>query len=115
MEKKHKVGIVVAIIVGLSIIVGAIIAKSKAPADNDSKYLDAMRKCTVMEAADIYTTGIGGDKSTAFEDAKETCKSWHREWLEKDFYDSVYEDWENRKTETIEGKNLDYYLNVLGW
>lgn len=125
MEKKSKIAIIIAVVIGIAIIGGAVATNNKKSSDNDTKpvevsknedkYLDALRKCTVMEAADIYTTGIGGNKSTAFEDAKETCKSWQKEWREKDFYDAVYTDWENRKSETIEGKDLNYYLEVLGW
>ena len=82
---------------------------------SDEERLDALRKCTVMEAADIYNTGIGGNKNTAFDDAKNTCERNYESWSKKDFHDAVYEDWENRKNEVIEGKNLEYYLNVLGW
>lgn len=82
---------------------------------NDEERLDALRKCTVMEAADIYTTGIGGNPNTAFEDAKATCDGWYSKWGQKDFYDAVYTDWEDRKNETIDGKDLSYYLSILGW
>lgn len=78
-------------------------------------YMDAMRKCTVTEAADIYNIGIGQKSSNIFNDARETCEGYYKNWSEKDFYEAVYTDWENRKNETIDGKNLEYYLEILGW
>lgn len=81
----------------------------------DDEYTDAMKKCTVMEGVDIYRTGVGGNRNTAFEDAQKTCLSWYQQWGEKDFYDAVNEDWENRKSEVVDGHNLEYYLSILGW
>lgn len=83
--------------------------------DDENKYMDTLRKCTVMEAADIYNTGVGGNKNTAFTDAKETCLDWYVEWGKEDFYKAVDTDWETRKSEVIEDKELNYYLNTLGW
>ena len=85
------------------------------PAKEESKTdsLEFLRKCTVMEAADIYETGIGGNKNTAFDDALETCRKWEREW--NDFEEVVEADWKNRKDEKIEGKPLEHYLEILGW
>ena len=54
----------------------------------DSKknnYMDALRKCTVMEAADIYTTGIGKKSDNVFNDAKVTCESFYEQWGKKIF------------------------------
>lgn len=124
--RKNKISIIVALVVGAMIIFGTIAAKNANVSDNanggqtnnsksDDKYMDAMRKCTVMEAADIFRTGVGGKKNNAFEDARTTCSQWYRDWTEKDFYDAVYEDWENRKTEVVDGHNLEYYLSILGW
>lgn len=125
MNKKNKIAIIVAVIVGLAIIGGTIATKNKTSGNNDDKqveisktndkYLDALRKCTVMEAADIYNTGIGRKSSNVFDDAKATCEGWYSDWGEKDFFDAVYTDWDNRKSETIEDKDLNHYLNVLGW
>lgn len=83
--------------------------------EDGHSYLDALRKCTVMEAADIYTTGIGKKSDNAFNDARVTCDSWYLDWGEDDFFDAVYTDWENRKTEQVDGQPLTYYLDVLGW
>lgn len=91
------------------------ISKSK-PSNNNSNSnnsMDALRKCTVMEAADIYTTG--GNSGSAFNDAKKQCESWYKQWGEKDFLEVVNEDWNNRQNEQIEGKPLSHYLDVLGW
>lgn len=78
-------------------------------------YMDALRKCTVTEAADIYNTGIGGDRNHAFDDAKETCQKWYKDWGEKDFIETSNINWEDRKGEVIEGKTLQEYLDALNW
>ena len=87
--------------------------------NNDNKsngaYMDALRKCTVMEAADIYNTGIGGNRNTAFDDAKETCLSWYKSWGEEEFIEVSNLDWDDRKSEMIDGENLEHYLSILGW
>lgn len=75
--------------------------------------LEFLRKCTVMEAADIYASGIGGSRGSAFDDALKTCQSWEREW--NDFEEIVEADWSIRKDEEIDGKPLSHYLEVLGW
>ena len=81
---------------------------------NDS-YMDALRKCTVMEASDIYTTGVGKKTDNVFNDAKTTCEGFKDMLGEKDFISTVAEDWKNRQNEQIEGKPLSYYLDILGW
>ena len=68
-----------------------------------------------MEAADIYTTGIGKKSDNVFNDARVTCDGWYSDWGEKDFFDAVYTDWENRKTEQVDGEPLTHYLDILGW
>lgn len=83
--------------------------------DNKNEYMDALRKCSVMEAADIYTTGVGKKSDNAFNDGRETCESWYKQWGEKDFIEAVTEDWKNRQNEEIDGKPLSYYLDILGW
>ncbi len=80
-----------------------------------SNYMDALRKCTVMEAADIYTTGVGKKSDNVFNDGRETCESFYKQWGEKDFIDTVNADWESRQNEQIDGKPLTHYLDVLGW
>ena len=78
-------------------------------------YMEALRKCSVMEAADIYTTGIGHKSDNVFNDGRATCESFYNQFGEKDFIETVNLDWENRKNETIEGKPLSHYLDILGW
>lgn len=79
---------------------------------------EAMRKCTVMEAYDIYATGIGKKSKNIFNDGRETCTEFLRETYHNDeekFIAAVNIDWENKKGELIDGKNLEYYLSILGW
>jgi LAS superfamily LD-carboxypeptidase LdcB len=83
--------------------------------NNNYEYMDALRKCSVMEAADIYTTGVGKKSDNVFNDGRETCESWYKQWGEKDFLEAVNEDWKNRQNEEIDGKPLSYYLDILGW
>lgn len=82
---------------------------------NDDSYMDALRKCTVMEASDIYTTGVGKKTDNVFNDAKATCEGFKDMLGEKDFINTVAEDWKNRQNEQIEDKPLSYYLDILGW
>ena len=77
--------------------------------------MDALRKCSVMEAADIYTTGIGKKSDNVFNDGRASCESWYQQWGEKEFISIVEEDWKSRQNEQIEGKPLSYYLDILGW
>ena len=51
----------------------------------EHSYIDALRKCTVMEAADIYTTGIGKKSDNVFNDARVTCDGWYSDWGENDY------------------------------
>ena len=83
--------------------------------NNNDTYMDALRKCTVMEASDIYTTGVGKKSDNVFNDAKTTCERFKNTLGEKDFIETVTEDWKNRQNEQIEGKTLSYYLDQLGW
>lgn len=79
---------------------------------------EAMRKCTVMEASDIYRTGIGKKSKNVFNDGREACTEFLRETYNNDeekFINAVNIDWANRKNEEIQGKNLEYYLSILGW
>lgn len=89
----------------------------KESSNNTSKnnYIDALRKCSVMEAADIYTTGIGKKSDNVFNDGRASCESWYQQWGEKEFISIVEEDWKNRQNEQIDGKALSYYLDILGW
>ena len=80
-----------------------------------NNYMDALRKCSVMEAADIYTTGVGKKSDNVFNDGRKTCESFYQQLGEKDFIDTVNEDWDNRKNEQIDGKPLSHYLDILGW
>lgn len=82
-------------------------------ADTSVDLTSYLKKCTVMEASDLYSTG--NTTGNVFDKAKETCQKWYDQFGEKDFIDSINEDWENRKDEQIEGKPLTEYLDILNW
>lgn len=82
--------------------------------DSDEKNI-AMRKCTAMEAADIYTTGIGKKSDNIFKDAKDTCQSFYNGGTADSFYEAINIDWNNRSEEIIDNKPLSYYTDKLGW
>lgn len=80
--------------------------------------LDTMRKCTVMEAADIYTTGYGAKSDNVFNDARDTCYNFLKYTYHSNNYEfdkAVDIDWKHRKSEQVDGKDLEYYLSILGW
>ena len=81
--------------------------------DSKNEYMDALRKCSVMEAADIYNTGIGKKSENVFNDGREICESRYKQLGEKTFLETVNEDWKNRNNEEIDGKPLGYYLDIL--
>ena len=75
---------------------------------------DAKRKCTVMEAADLNRAG----NSDIFGNAKTNCESMYASVYKYDqdlFIGDVTTDWNSRKNELINGNNLTYHLNNLGW
>lgn len=85
--------------------------------DNTEAFMDAKRKCTVMEASDLYNFG-GAKSNNVFNDAREWCEqelvSTYKN--NKDEFIKVVEtDWGSRKDEQVDGKDLSYYLSVLGW
>lgn len=84
--------------------------------DNASNEEDLgyLRKCTVMEAADLHNTG-GQKTDNLFNEAKKTCDSWLQEWGKDDFYEAIDVDWKNRSGELIDGKPLTDYIDQLGW
>jgi hypothetical protein len=120
------IGIVIVAFIALCVIIA--IASPKTDEDKavesdvqqlaDDVFTDHLRKCTVMEASDIYTTGIGGDKNTSFEDGRKFCESQFASTYNNDkdkFIADVKIDWETRKNEVIEDNNLEHYLSILGW
>ena len=88
---------------------------SQSPIPSNSTPMDALRKCSVMEAADIYTTGIGQKTDNVFNDGRATCETMRDSFGESEFIEIIDTDWENRKSELIDGKPLSYYLGILGW
>lgn len=83
--------------------------------ENREDWVVAMKKCMVMEGADIYNTGIGKKSNNVFDDARETCNGWYNDWGEDEFYSAVNEDWSNRQNEEIDGKPLTYYIEILNF
>lgn len=96
------------------IVIAFIVVWGLGNAKHESKE-KAWRKCTVMEAADIYSTSAEDNKKSSFKDARITCEKWINDWGESDFINIVESDWNERKDELIEGKSLDYYLSILDW
>lgn len=72
-----------------------------------------MRKCTVMEASDLYTQNI--ESNNVFDDGLKQCDSIRKTMSDEEFIEIIKEDWKNRKDEEIEGHNLEYYLGTLRW
>lgn len=84
----------------------------------EESFMDSKRKCTVMEAFDIHTTGFGTKSDNAFNDGREFCEHLLKDVYkgsEVAFMKDVDADWSNRKHETIDGKDMTYYLGILGW
>lgn len=85
---------------------------------NENAFMDAMRKCTVMEGYDIHTTGFGAKSDNVFNDGREFCEStWRTDYEDNRdlFINTVEADWSDKKDLEVEGKTLSYYLSVLGW
>ena len=55
-------------------------------------YKRCLKMCAVMEAADIYTTGIGKKSNNAFNDGRASCELCYSEWGEREFIEIVSED-----------------------
>ena len=93
-------------------------SQTKEENKSEDKFTDALRKCSVMEGIDIYTTGIGGKGGNYFDDAKETCES-HIETIyngDRDkFITNTNIAWDEVKDEEVDGHTYSYYLEILGW
>lgn len=82
---------------------------------SEPAYMEYLRKCTVMEAYDIITTGVGNKSGNPYVDAKKTCETFYSSFGEKDFIDAVSTDWNSEQTNTIDGKPLTDCIKDLGW
>lgn len=82
---------------------------------SEPAYMEYLRKCTVMEAYDIVTTGVGNKSGNAYVDAKKTCEGFYSSFGEKDFIDAVSTDWNSEQNNTINGKPLTECIKDLGW
>lgn len=82
---------------------------------SEPAYMEYLRKCTVMEAYDIITTGVGNKSGNAYADAKKTCEGFYSSFGEKDFIDAVSTDWNSEQNNTINGKPLTECIKDLGW
>jgi len=103
---------IVGVIILVILVIGVCLVDLDSEKNINSVNIDALKKCTVMEGADIYATG--GQKSVnVFKDAKKTCEKMYQDWGEKEFTEIVNEDWNNRQYEELEGQTLSHYLEVL--
>lgn len=85
---------------------------------NDSKRADlAVKHCTVMEGADIYTSKDYSSGENVFEIGLKRCKNFRKNSYKNDgeFADDIENKWESRKSEELDGHNLEYYLNEIDW
>ena len=92
--------------------------KAPAVAKTQDTLMDAMRKCTVGEAYDIQTTGIGHETDNVFNDGRKYCEtSFNKDYDgdEAEFIKDINTDWNDKKDEMMEGKPLSHYLTILGW
>jgi hypothetical protein len=86
--------------------------------ETNDPFMDAMRKCAVMEAYDINTTGIGAKTDNAFNDGRKFCELLFNDVYKNDrdsFISDVATDWNTKKSKQVDGKDLTYYLSILGW
>ncbi len=85
-------------------------SKDEPEPDKSSDSQVLLDKCTVMEAADLYTTGSLSDENV-FDEAAKTCSTWLID--DHDGYEeAINTDWETRKSEIIEGKTLEQMLET---
>lgn len=103
----------------LALLVVAIFAGGSKETEQTSEVssgdLDSLRKCAVMEAADIYTTGVGKKSDNVFNDGREVCEEARGQLSQADFDELIEIDWLERRNDEIEGKPLEHYLTILGW
>lgn len=131
-SNSKKTLIIIGIVLSVFIIIGMVVGSgdtnteqsqeinngSGLKGETEVSLLDAMRKCSVMEAFDIQTTGIGVKSGNAFNDGRETCNSMLDNIYngEQDaFIQDTNTDWNTRSNERIDGKDMPYYLSILGW
>lgn len=101
---------VIGLIIFVAVIVGLIKALSNKPDENSISDNEAQTKCMLMEEADLVNL-MGepfGDATT--KKAQDTCLAqWDSPDKVKAFKDAVVLDWDNRKTEVLEGYTLEQY------
>lgn len=114
-QLKKRMSTIVGVVIFAVIVIAFLAANGNNSKHEPDIYMDSLRKCTVMEGADIWKSGVGGKGNNVFDDARDTCQDWYKTWSEEDFYSSVSEDWEKRKDEEVDGKSLTHYLDILGW
>ena len=78
----------------------------------DSSYEEALDRCTVMEAADLYKTGTSAEN--VFDEGRRTCNTMAKSYDNtNEFISDVEADWKNRKDEQIDGHDLEYHLQII--
>lgn len=78
--------------------------------------MEYVKKCAVMEAADLYTDKTRTSTENVFDAGRKTCEKLRTQiGDDEEFIKTVKADWERRKEEQIDGKPLSHYLTVLNW
>ena len=127
MEGNKKTVIIVAVVI-VCIAIGAIYnalnpkkeeakpTTTTTTAAQKEDVMDYVRKCAVMEAADLYTDKTRTSTENVFDAGRKTCEKLRTQLGDDDeFIKTVKADWERRKDEQIDGKPLSHYLTTLNW
>lgn len=102
-------------IIGLAIFIALIFAfinSQNKPDDSSMSISEAQEKCMLMEEADLVNTMGEEFGSATTKKAEQFCLSaWDTSEKEATFKEDVKTDWENRKTEILEGYTLEQLYN----
>lgn len=118
-SKTKKIGLIAAGIVVFFVVLGVIGSNANKETSTDKKetkdgssYEEALDRCTVMEAADLYKTGSNAEN--VFDEGRRTCNTMAKSYDNTDeFISDVEADWKNRKDEQIDGHDLEYHLQII--
>lgn len=106
-------GIVCVIIAAVVIF---IVNQNKTPKEPEMTTYEAQTKCVLMEQADLVNLMGEPFGSETYKKAEEFCLSqWDRtknpDNTEEKFKEIIKTDWENRKSEVLDGNTLEEYFN----
>ena len=113
-KKPAPKGLRIAAFIALGILILLIVVAIFSPKESSEQMSDneAQTKCMLMEEADLVNL-MGepfGDDTT--KKAQQTCLSqWDSPDKVKAFKDSIEADWDERKSEVLEGYTLEQYYN----